>query len=346
MTAFLYQRLACSGLIPRDTLVRALSRCLVRQTSLCEALIGLDVVYARAISLVIARQGPTADEGWRPDPRLVTQLPPGMCEQYLTFPFRERGFDIELVTLCPSDRAVAREFEMHLGRSVVLYRARLQALLAAANAPVDLNALARFLSQPPPPDTAMALPLLRKHQKRRRRKHRVPTSPGLGSQQDQDATAEHPDADDAAASAPSSLTSECDLLVKHERLTQAHDLSSLALTLGQVLPPPTLIFEHGRDQLRLQVTSGKGADLEQVLSLELPSALRDAHAEGEYWGPFYSSPVHSPFFSLFPRESLVFVARLGGHGRGLVVVCSGQIGVHEARGLLETARRRAAGMLQ
>jgi len=344
VTAFLYQRLSCSGLIPRDTLVRALGRSLVRQTSLCEALVGLDVSHARAISLVLARQGAAADEGWRPDPRLVAQLPPGMCEQYLTFPFRERGFDIELATLCPFDDALAREFEVHLGRSVVLYRARLQALLAAANAPVDLHALARFLSQPPPADTALALPLLRKHQQRRRRKHRVPTSPGLGTHEDQDAGVEQVDAADSHAG--EQLASECDLLGKHEQLVQARDLSSLALTLGQVLPPPTLVFEHGRDQLRLRVTSGKDAVLQQELSLEPPSALRDAHAEGEYWGPFYSSPVHSPFFSLFPRESLVFVARLGGHGRGLVVVCSGQTGVHEARGLLETARRRAANLIQ
>jgi len=216
----------------------------------------------------------------------------------------------------------------------------LQALLAAANAPVDLHALAQFLSQPPPPaDTAVALPLLRKQRQRRRRKLRVPTSPGLGSADDQE-----------PASSQGELTTtvppvfESDLLAKHEQLAQVGDLPSLALALGQVLPPPTLIFEHGREQLRLQVASSHCAGLEQVLSLEAPSALRDAHADGEYFGPFYSSPVHSPFFSLFPRESLVFVARLGGQGRGLVVVCSGQTGVHEARGLLETARRRAAAL--
>lgn len=341
MTAFLYQRLASSGLIPRDTLVRALGRSLVRRTSLCEALIGLDVAYARALSQVISRQGPSADEGWRPDPRLVAALPPGMCEQYLTFPVRERGFDVELVTLCPTDGAVAREFESRLERTVVLYRARLQALLAAANAPVDLYALSQFLSQPPPPETAIALPLLRKHQQRRRRKQRVPTSPGLGTHDDQEPTSHGTGPPPAELLVP-----ESDLLAKHDRLAQVRDLPSLAQALGQVLPAPTLIFEHGHEQLRLQATSGVEADMDQVLSLETPSALRDAHADGEYWGPFYPSPVHSPFFSLFPRESLVFVARLGGQSRGLVVVCSGQTGVHEARGLLETARRRAATLSQ
>jgi hypothetical protein len=301
----------------------------------------LDVAHARAISQVVSRLGPSADEGWRPDPRLVAALPPGMCEQYLTFPVRERGFHVELVTLCPSDRAVAREFESRLGRSVVLHRARLQALLAAANAPVDLHALSQFLSQPPPPEADMALPLLRKQKQRRRRKRHVPTSPGLGTHDDQESTSPQ-----GELPATDLLASPCALLIQHEQLAASRDLPSLAWALGQVLPAPTLVFEHEREQLRLRVAPGLGADVDQVLSLEMPSALRDAHADGEYWGPFYSSPVHAAFFQIFPRESLVFVARLGGRGRGLVVVCSGHSGVHQARGLLETARRRAATLSQ
>lgn len=338
MTAFLYHRLARSGLVPRETLVRALGRSLVRRTSLCEALIALDVVHARSISEVLSKLGPSADEGWRPDPGLLADLPPGMCEQYLTFPFRERGFGVELSTLCPLDETVQREFEWHLKRPVTLYRARLQALLAAANAPVDLEALARFLSQPPPSSDGAPLPLLRKNQRTGAKKRaRVPTSPGLGGNDPED----HGSPDTAAAG-----RTELDLFEKHELISESKDVFELAAALGLALPPPTLIFEHTQDKLYLRITTGEAAYQDEVVSLDLPSALAEAHAQGEYWGPFYASPAHARFHVSFPRDTVVFIARLGGRSHGLVVVCSGQVGVHEARSLLETARRRAAMFLQ
>lgn len=180
MSVYLFHKLSTNELIPRTSLVRALGRSLVRRTSLAESLVALDLAYAAVISQVAHESGPAADESWKPDRYLLAELPPGICEQYLAFPFRERGGNVEIATVCPADQWIKREFEQHLGRSVVLYRATLQALLAAARAPIDLSSLARFASQPPPPPEESALPLVRKAQGSGRARKRTSTSPGIG----------------------------------------------------------------------------------------------------------------------------------------------------------------------
>ncbi len=361
MTAFLYHRLALLGTIPRETLVRALGRSLVRHTSLCEALIALDVSLARSVSNAVADLGPAADEGWKPDRHLLMDLPPGICEHYLAFPFRERSGKVELATICAVDEAVRLEFEAHLGRPVVLYRARLQALLAAAKAPIDLDALGRFLSQPPPPPDGMALPLLRKNTGRSPQRQRVPTSPGLGRKAKSGARepviefqpeppGTNPGLGHIAIPTLTAPPMSIPPVTKRprygvgdldgaERLESSQDFFELAAVLGQVLPAPTLIFEHAQGRLYLRITSGPGTYQDEVVFLHQESGFSRAAREGSYHGAFFDCAGHARYFASFPVGSPVLIRRIGAETKGLVVICSGEFEVGRARSLLDIAQR-------
>ncbi len=363
MTAFLYQRLSVMGLIPRETLVRALGRSFVRRTSLCEALVALDVSHARSIAAAVAGLGPVADEGWRPDRHLLMDLPPGISEQYLAFPYRERAGKIELATVCAVDDAVRLEFEVHLGRPVVLFRARLQALLAAANAPIDLDSLAQFLSQPPPPADGVALPLLKKHQKKAEQRRRIPTSPGLGRKGSDSIEQPEDRSENQTGRAtpggrgrvPKLKAPPPNLVTRAQRASNSVDVDSknsrrvascfdvyeLAAVLGEVLPAPALIFEHAQGRLYLRIASGPGTYQDEVVSLSRDHAFSWAVRDGKYVGGFFDCPEHARFWASFPMNSIVFVCRIGPLNQGLVVICSGDFEQARVSQLLDLAEQRA-----
>lgn len=341
MTAFLYHRLSLTGLVTRETLVRALGRSLVRRTSLTEALLTLDLAHARAISDAVAGLGPATDDAWRPDRRLIRDLPPGICEHYLTFPFRERAGRVELATVCGLDEAICREFAQHLGRPVALYRARLQGLLAAANVPIDLNALSRFLSQPPPPPSSegVTLPLTRKPSRKSGRGPRVPTSPGMGRQASVQPSGPPPmnRASGGAGPAWAAYRGQATGLAL-ERLQTSRDIFELAAVLGEALPAPALIFELTQDRLYLQVTLGPGDYRDEAVSLHEESAFAQAVRDGVYFGPFFENKVHSRFYPTFPLGSKVMLRRIGPPSHGLVVGCASRIEPDRVRKWLDMAQ--------
>ncbi len=344
--------------------MHALGSSLVQRTSLCEALVALDVHLAQAISDAVADLGPAADEGWKPDRHLLMDLPPGICEHYLAFPFRERAGKVEFATICAVDDAVRLEFEAHLARPVVLFRAHLQGLLAAANAPIDLAALGKVLSEPPLPADGMALPLLRKNRGRSPQRQRIPTSPGMGRQAKSgqrepviEFQPEPPGTNPGLGhiaiptlAAPSmnlpSVTKRPHYGVGDldgaERLEACEDVFELAAVLGQVLPAPTLIFEYAQKRLYLRITSGPGTYQDEVVSLNQDSGFRMAVEEGDYQGPFFDCSSHARYFASFPMGSPVLIRRIGAETRGLVVISSGEFEVGRARALLDIAQRTSA----
>lgn len=186
LSAHLYRLLLRSQSVPRATLVRALQWSLVRRASLVEALLTLDLGWGRVIEEHLSSQGQLADPSWRPASALLMELPPGLCEQTLSFPFRERAGKVEVVTVCPRDDWIRLEFEAHLGRPVLLYRGELQALLAAANSQLASMHRSAFRSHSElgrlgdSGQEEQALPLVRKSRGKQSKKQRVPTSPGLG----------------------------------------------------------------------------------------------------------------------------------------------------------------------
>ena len=331
MSVFLFQRLLSTGLLSRGLLLDALLRSIRNKSALVEELIRLDVGYASIVAQAVARDGEAADEAWRPDSRLLMDLPPGICERLLSFPYRERGGRVEVVTVSPEDTVVTVEFEEHLRRGVSLFRGSLQALLAAAGAPVDLGALSRHLhpSMHAPEDAP--IPLVRKSQGRERYRERTPTAPGLGREE---------------LSLPQSLapigTARPPTWVSpgvggEERLRDANNLQELAVALGAILPSPALVFELRAGRLTLRHASGPGAYGRARVALEEESALATAVEEGNYLGPWYSCVVHDEFATSFGEGTLVRVERIGSSDVGLVVAMVGGFDARRAAGILEQA---------
>lgn len=296
-----------------------------------EALVGFDPRFGQDVAECFERDGDAADLSWRPDPRLLMDLPPGICDRYLAFPFRERAGKVEVATVSPLEDATRREFELHLRRPVVLYRGSVQALLAAAGASVDLNALNFHLSQPPPAVDAAALPLVRKSTQRPPPRQRTPTSPGMGRTGSSTSPTRADSSDPGSGRPPSWRGNEA------SDLAASRDVQELALALSQLLPAPALVFELRQGRLNLLSASGPGAYSQELVSLVEESALSSAVDEGSYLGLWYPCPVHERFASSYARETLVRVERIGSAEAGLVVTMAGEFDVKRAALLLRHA---------
>lgn len=331
MSVFIFQRLRSTGLLARGLLLEALVRSTRRKSAFVEELIRIDVSSASVLAQVVARDGEPADERWRPDSRLLMDLPPGICERYLSFPYRERAGRVEIVTVSPEDTAVAVEFEQHLRRGVSLYRGSLQALLAAAGAPVDLNALSRQLHQSVPAAGDASIPLVRKSQGKERYRERTPTAPGLGREE---LAPPHSPSPVVTAHPPSWVAKGA---ATEERLRDAYNLQELATALGAILPAPSLIFELRGGRLTLRHASGPGSYGRPGVSLVEESALSTAVEEGSYVGPWYSCLTHDKFATSFPAGTLVRVERIGSPDVGLVVAMVSSFDAKRAATIIDQA---------
>jgi hypothetical protein len=316
VSVYLYKRLQSHGVLSRSVLLEGLALSMRRRSSLVEALVSADVRNARPIMSCFGRDGEKADRAWRPDPRLLLDLPPGICERFLGFPFRERAGAVEVATLSPLDLGLKDEFEQHLGRPIALFRASLQALLAAAGAPVDLEALTHSLSEPPPRAGTSPIPLVRKSSRKPKMRDRTRTSPGIGEQ----ASSSFPPSDPYGSDPFQSSPWNPDSAPPSELMEQVRDERELALALGGLLVPPYLVVEIREGLLQPRVTSATGELNDSPISLGEESALRVAALEGKYMGPWSPCPVHSRFSFLFHEGDLVRAERVGNPTAGLVVV--------------------------
>lgn len=312
MSLYLYQRLLAEGSLSRGSLLAAITLSVTRRASFVEALIVEDLRHARAVMDCFREDGEKADPAWRPAPRLLLDLPPGICEAYLAFPFRERAGAIEVATISPLDVQVREEFQAHLVRPVALFRASLQGLLAAAGAPVDLGALSHCLSEPPLGEDG-PLPLVRKSRNVPKSRERMRTAPGIGSDAGSSFPPDGPFGTEPPP--PSSWNTN-----PEERLGRARDPRELALSLGLLLLGPSLIFEIGGGRLHLRAMSPGGDCDDSPINVKDESCLGVAVETGHYMGPWYSSPIHDRFAHVFDETELVQIDRVGGKDSGLVVV--------------------------
>lgn len=343
MSIHLYRLLLRSGHVPREVLVQALQWSLLRRASLVEALLSLDLRWGLPLQRLLSSEGEPADPAWRLASALLMDLPPGLCEQTLSFPFRERAGKVEVVTVCPGDDWIRLEFEAHLRRPVLLFRGELQALLAAANSPLaprnrkvagtsladerqaahqqSLAAMPRSASPSSLAVSAMApatrgplheepLPLVRKSRGRPRKKQRIATSPGLGIR----------GISLPLALAPTSLSA----------LNEATDLRQLCLSAASLLPAPTLCFELRAGSLTWIPGASLAAAVPLRVSLVESSAWATAVEAGSYVGDFYDSPAHAPFYHSFEVDSPVRVERIGGVDQGVLLAMSAEIDPEQA----------------
>jgi len=363
VSVYLYQRLLAHGGVDRASLTDALLLAQSRQVSLVEALVQRDVSIAGTIAACVAEDGEDADASWRPDSRLLLDLPPGICERYLAFPFRERAGSVEVATVTPYEDSIGLEFAEHLGRAIVLYRGSVQALLAAAGAEVDFRALSACLTQPPPEPGEAPIPLVRKSEGKEKSRERTPTSPGLGRSvaapvQEpviQRAPSVDPGAFPHIQMAPVSSrqpsmvpsikpagTARPPTWVSpaaggETRVRESRDARELAQAVGAILPAPALVFELRNARLKLRSATGPGAYGDTTVSLVAESALSTAVEEGNYLGPWYDCAVHERFSNSFQRGALVRVERIGTPDRGLIVTMIGEFDASRAADILEIA---------
>lgn len=315
MSVYLLKRLHEDGVLPDELLRDALALGVREGMAFIESLVVLDVTSARAVVDCFFEDGEEADSAWRPDPRLVLELPPGICERYLAFPFRERAGAIEVVTVSPLDDHVRREFTRHLGRPIALLRGNLQGLLAAAGAPVDFRALNNSLGEPVRGVSSRPLPLIRKSSG-----DSVPprtrTAPGLGAEDD----------------VPSPRSA-------HERMLQASDARELSLSLGLLLSGPSIIFEIAGGLLHLRAMSPHEDCDESPIERTTPCSLTAAADSSRYLGPWFPSDVHDRFAHVFNRGELVRIDRVGNADSGLVVARRVRLDGGDDTELLARARR-------
>jgi hypothetical protein len=306
VSVYLVQRLISEGTLSEPTLLEALVQSEHQGCSVIESLVSSDLRHAYTVARCFVGDGEKADNAWRPDPRLVLDLPPGICERMLAFPFRERAGSVEVATVTPLDKRVQEEFTFHLRRPVALFRANLQALLAAAGAPIDLGVLTHSLSEPPPRPEASPIPLVRKLSRHPEPRPRTRTSPGIGEQES------------ASIVPPPSLPRE------HMRslqiLDDAQDIKELCHALSALLSAPYLILEIGDGDLTPRVASSKGSLFEQPVARWEECALNVAADEGKFMGSWESHPVHERFSHLFQEGDFVVAERIGSLDHGLVVV--------------------------
>lgn len=331
MSQFLYQSLLRGGLLSQPLLSQALVSASRHKTSLVEELVKLDPGYAPMVAQAVREHGEPADEFWRPDSRLLMELPPGTCERLLAFPFRERAGRVEVATVSPLEDWIRREFEAHLTRGVTLFRGSIQALLAAAGAPVDLNALSRQVSPSAPAPEDAPIPLIRKSQAKDKGRERMPTARGIGAE----ARSLPPSVGAAGTARPPTWVSPG--AGGEEALREASNLQSLAHAISSILPAPALVFELRDGRLVLRSASGPGAYGRRSVSLVEESALSTAVEEGNYLGPWYSCGVHAEFATSFSEGTLVRVERIGSSEFGLIVAMMGGFDARRAANILDQA---------
>jgi hypothetical protein len=289
---------------------------LLRHTSLVEALVSSDVRHAYTIARCFMADGEKADTSWRPDPRLLLDLPPGLCERLLAFPFRERAGAVEVATLSPFERTVSEEFTFHLRRPVALFRGNLQALLAAAGTPVDLGVLTHSLSEPPPRVDASPIPLVRKSNRKAEPRPRTRTSPGIG--------------DDGSASLyPPSPFDQVDTAASKLELVQV---------LGRLLAQPYLIFDVGDDHLRPLVSSPRVAPGPSIERWQ-ENLFCTAADQGRYLGPYGGGEIQRHFLQHFAAGDLISAERIGDIHHGILVVQKVRFDGSDEGELLERARQ-------
>lgn len=178
MSAHVLRLLLEGGHVDRWSIGHALLLAEQAQCSVVEKLVTEHLATLEEVSLSFTAEGPLADPTWRPDSRCLALLPPLLSARLLAFPFRERGGVVEVSTLSAYDPHVRSEFEYHLRRPIKLYRASVQALLAAAGSSFELDEVSATL--PPVDESHGIIPLVRKSVSGRPRA-RIPTSPGLGA---------------------------------------------------------------------------------------------------------------------------------------------------------------------
>lgn len=315
MSVYLIKRLLAEGTFQAPLLVRAQKRAFEANTSLVEALVSVDVRHAYTIARCFLGDGEKADTSWRPDPRLLLDLPPGLCERLLAFPFRERAGAVEIATLSPLERTVSEEFTFHLRRPVALFRGNLQALLAAAGTPVDLGVLTHSLSEPPPRVDASPIPLIRKSNRSPGPRPRTRTSPGIG---EESGVSTYP---------PSPF----------DALEEAQSQAVLIEILSRLLPEPFIIMDIGDDRLLPRV-SGPAAFLGEPIERWQESLFCLAADQGKYTGPYGPGEIHRRFAHLFSAGDLVVAERIGDLNRGLVVVRKVRFDGSDDAEVLERAR--------
>ncbi len=331
MSVYLIQRLLQEGSISAPILIQALERSVVRGCSLVESLVASDVRYAHPVARCFADDGERADPSWRPDPRLILDLPPGLCESLLAFPFRERAGAVEVASVTPLERSVHEEFTFHLRRPVVLLRGNLQALLAAGGAPVDLGALDHSLSEPPPQVDASPFPLVRKSNKKTGHRERTRTSPGIGEEAESSPVASSR-FDGVGSLVPSSAGSAL------EQINGARDLGELAFVLSRFLVEPYIIMEIVDDRLLPRVARPGTVTSEPIDRWE-DNAFCAAADDGKFMGPYAVNPVHQRFSHLFSAGDLVVAERIGDLESGLVVVQKVRFDGSDGHDILDGARR-------
>lgn len=324
VSVYLVQRLISEGTLSAPTLFEALVQSERQGCSLVESLVSSDVRHAYTVARCFVSDGEKADNAWRPDPRLVLDLPPGICERMLAFPFRERAGSVEVATVTPLDKRVEEEFTFHLRRPVALFRANLQALLAAAGAPVDLSVLTHSLSEPPPRPEASPIPLVRKLSRHPEPRPRTRTSPGIGEQES------------ASMFPPASLRTEQARTLRS--LDEARDEKSLCQALSALLVAPYLILEIGDGDLTPRAASSKGPLFEQHVPRWEECALNVAADEGKFMGCWESHPVHERFSHLFHEGDFVVAERIGSLDHGLVVVQKVRFDGYDDGELMDRAR--------
>lgn len=285
-----------------------------RNTSLVEALVFSDVRHAYTIARCFMGDGEKADTSWRPDPRLLLDLPPGLCERLLAFPFRERAGAVEVATLTPLERTVSEEFTFHLRRPVALFRGNLQALLAAAGTPVDLGVLTHSLSEPPPRADASPIPLVRKSKRKVEPKRRTRTSPGIGEE------------GSASIYPPSPL----------DQLDAVQSKVELVETLSRLLAQPFLILEIGDDHLS-PIALAPRVPLGPAIERWQESIFCIAADQGKFLGPYGGGQIHRRFSRHFAAGDLVEAERIGDINQGLVVVRKVRFDGSDEGDLLERA---------
>ncbi len=330
MSVYLLKRLLAEGTLSAPILIQALEQAIHRQCSLVESLVASDVRYAYPIARCLANDGERADASWRPDPRLILDLPPGLCERHLAFPFRERAGAVEVASLTPLERSVSEEFTFHLRRPVVLFRGNLQALLAAAGAPVDLGVLTHSLSEPPPRVDASPIPLVRKSSKKPGYRARTRTAPGIGEDAESSPVASS-ELGGRPSLSPNSAASPL------EQINSARDLGELAFVLSRLLIEPFVILEIGDDVLFPRVAR-PGTVTSVPIERWEENLFSLAADEGKYMGPYSLNRIHERFSHIFPAGELVVAERIGDLESGLVVVQKVRFDGSDDHEILDRAR--------
>jgi hypothetical protein len=275
--------------------------------SLLEVLLTRQVELAEVIADCFAQDGALADPGWRLDAALMRELPPGLPERWLAFPFRERAGSIEVVTVTPLDPGLKAEMAFHLKTPLRFYRGYLQGLLAAAGARVDWNAVP-ILSRPPAGASA-PIPLVRRQRSRPR--ERIQTSPGLGAR----SAAASLLGEDLDAPPPREAHSDGS---RADRILGASRPVELAEALGPGLPEPANVFALQPHALRGLWGATPHAPIEWAP--EVRGDLFSLFRSGSFRGQWPGSLLPESLAGLYPEDSVVRLELLGEPGRGLLVV--------------------------